>query len=202
MPVVTSIGTIYSLEEIESNSTLREQLSSQADCGRGVTPFQEGHVLRFSNVSFLLPNLKRKGAKESQLKIYLSFVDETTNDVVTMSPSYPFKEERDVVSGNIERWGGDLRVFLDGIISSSASNRTLAARIQQRMANTRWRVEKHPIQIARIDSNGIRREFDSLRTTFHREADYVPPKSPVTGGGGAAATGGNTRRAPKGDTLA
>lgn len=203
MPVVTSIGTIYSLAEVESNSTLREQLSSQADCGRGVSPFQEGHVLRFSNVSFLLPNLKRKGAKEAQIKVYLSFVDETTNDTVTMSPSFPFKEERDVVTGSIERWGGDLRNFLDGIISSSASNRALAMRIQERMANTRWKVEKHPIQIARIDSNGIRREFDSLRTTFHRESDFVPPTAPPTGDGGAAATGGeHTRRAPKGDTLA
>lgn len=207
MPVVTSIGTIYSLAEVEANTDLRGQLSSQADCGRGISPFMDGHILRFSNVAFLLPNLKRKGAKESQLKVYLSFVDETTGDNVTMSPSFPFKEERDVVTGNLERWGGDLRVFLDGVISSSASNRALALRIQQKMQNTRWRVEKHPIKIARVDSNGIRREFDSLRTTFHREADFTPT-SPVTGGDGAATTNGtatggeHTRRAPKGDTLA
>lgn len=204
MPVVTSIGTIYTLSEIESDSKLKEQLEAQADCGRGISPFMEGHILRFSSVSFLLPNLKKKGAKESQVKIYLAFVDETTNDVVTMSPSFPFKEERDISTESIERWGGDLRVFLDGVISSSASNRALALRIQEKMQNTRWKIEKHPIRIARIDANGVRREFDSLRTTFHRESDYVPPTPPVTGGGGAAgaATGGDhTRRAPKGDSL-
>lgn len=177
--IKTQIGTLYTFAEYVKKvadkdfggdeTKAKQWLSEQsAEYGANVSPYVHGHELAFVGTGIVVPDTKKRNGSQSVLSV-LMFKDKTSGAMLTIFPSYLFKEWEDVETKERGFFGGDLGKIARHSTAVGDSKTEFDNKWDALLKDKVFVVNRVDYKKAVLDSKGILRTFNTQYVEFNEK---------------------------------